>query len=106
VEEDSTDRLSIALEKLDERSRSILKRRWMTRIRPLCTSWRMNMVSLRSVYARSSRTPSTSSKADGLGLACPDRRRLLSNAAAARTHACAIRRFFRGSGIAAGQHDG
>jgi len=29
-EEDSTDRLSIALEKLDERSRSILKRRWMT----------------------------------------------------------------------------
>src|SRR5579859_7497555 len=28
-EEDSTDRLSIALEKLDERSRSILKRRWM-----------------------------------------------------------------------------
>jgi len=29
-EEDSTARLSIALEKLDERSRSILKRRWMT----------------------------------------------------------------------------
>jgi len=29
-EEDSTDRLSIALQKLDERSRSILKRRWMT----------------------------------------------------------------------------
>jgi RNA polymerase sigma-32 factor len=29
-EEDSTDRLSMALEKLDERSRSILKRRWMT----------------------------------------------------------------------------
>src|SRR5712675_164203 len=29
-EEDSTDRLSVALEKLDERSRSILKRRWMT----------------------------------------------------------------------------
>ena len=29
-EEDSTDRLSIALEKLDERSRAILKRRWMT----------------------------------------------------------------------------
>jgi len=29
-EEDATDRLSIALEKLDERSRSILKRRWMT----------------------------------------------------------------------------
>ena len=29
-EEDSSDRLSIALEKLDERSRSILKRRWMT----------------------------------------------------------------------------
>jgi RNA polymerase sigma-32 factor len=29
-EEDSTERLSIALEKLDERSRSILKRRWMT----------------------------------------------------------------------------
>src|ERR1700677_944090 len=29
-EEDSADRLSIALEKLDERSRSILKRRWMT----------------------------------------------------------------------------
>ena len=28
-EEDSTERLSIALEKLDERSRSILKRRWM-----------------------------------------------------------------------------
>jgi RNA polymerase sigma-32 factor len=29
-EEDSSDRLSLALEKLDERSRSILKRRWMT----------------------------------------------------------------------------
>src|ERR1700749_274382 len=29
-EEDSTDRLGAALEKLDERSRSILKRRWMT----------------------------------------------------------------------------
>src|SRR6204780_1267174 len=29
-EEDSTDRLELALEKLDERSRSILKRRWMT----------------------------------------------------------------------------
>jgi RNA polymerase sigma-32 factor len=29
-EEDSTERLTIALEKLDERSRSILKRRWMT----------------------------------------------------------------------------
>ncbi|HMK87886.1 MAG TPA: RNA polymerase sigma factor RpoH [Steroidobacteraceae bacterium] len=29
-EEDSSDRLSIALEKLDERSRNILKRRWMT----------------------------------------------------------------------------
>jgi RNA polymerase sigma-32 factor len=29
-EEDSSDRLGIALEKLDERSRSILKRRWMT----------------------------------------------------------------------------
>ena len=29
-EEDSQDRLTIALEKLDERSRSILKRRWMT----------------------------------------------------------------------------
>ena len=29
-EEDSTDRLEVALEKLDERSRSILKRRWMT----------------------------------------------------------------------------
>jgi RNA polymerase sigma-32 factor len=29
-EEDSSERLSIALEKLDERSRSILKRRWMT----------------------------------------------------------------------------
>ena len=29
-EVDSTERLSIALEKLDERSRSILKRRWMT----------------------------------------------------------------------------
>jgi RNA polymerase sigma-32 factor len=29
-EEDSTERLSMAMEKLDERSRSILKRRWMT----------------------------------------------------------------------------
>jgi RNA polymerase sigma-32 factor len=29
-EEDSNERLSVALEKLDERSRSILKRRWMT----------------------------------------------------------------------------
>ena len=29
-EEDSSDRLEMALEKLDERSRSILKRRWMT----------------------------------------------------------------------------
>ena len=29
-EEDSTERLTIALEKLDERSRNILKRRWMT----------------------------------------------------------------------------
>ena len=29
-EEDSTERLSMALEKLDERSRSILKRRWMS----------------------------------------------------------------------------
>src|ERR1700761_2697775 len=29
-EEDSADRLSMALEKLDERSRNILKRRWMT----------------------------------------------------------------------------
>src|SRR6202451_4577901 len=29
-EEDSSDRLGLALEKLDERSRSILKRRWMT----------------------------------------------------------------------------
>ena len=29
-EEDSSDRLSMALEKLDERSRNILKRRWMT----------------------------------------------------------------------------
>ena len=29
-EEDSSDRLNIALEKLDERSRNILKRRWMT----------------------------------------------------------------------------
>jgi RNA polymerase sigma-32 factor len=29
-EEDSTERLEMALEKLDERSRSILKRRWMT----------------------------------------------------------------------------
>ena len=29
-DEDSSERLSIALEKLDERSRSILKRRWMT----------------------------------------------------------------------------
>src|SRR5882757_4022696 len=29
-EEDSTERLSVALERLDERSRSILKRRWMT----------------------------------------------------------------------------
>ena len=29
-QEDSSDRLSIALEKLDERSRNILKRRWMT----------------------------------------------------------------------------
>jgi RNA polymerase sigma-32 factor len=29
-EEDSADRLTIALEKLDERSRNILKRRWMT----------------------------------------------------------------------------
>jgi RNA polymerase sigma-32 factor len=29
-DEDSSDRLTVALEKLDERSRSILKRRWMT----------------------------------------------------------------------------
>ena len=29
-EEDSSERLSMALEKLDDRSRSILKRRWMT----------------------------------------------------------------------------
>ncbi len=29
-DEDSSDRLSVALEKLDERSRSILRRRWMT----------------------------------------------------------------------------
>ena len=29
-EEDSSDRLGVALEKLDERSRNILKRRWMT----------------------------------------------------------------------------
>src|SRR5450432_2618342 len=29
-DEDSTERLSMAMEKLDERSRSILKRRWMT----------------------------------------------------------------------------
>jgi RNA polymerase sigma-32 factor len=29
-EEDSTDRLSVALGRLDERSRNILKRRWMT----------------------------------------------------------------------------
>jgi RNA polymerase sigma-32 factor len=29
-EEDSTDRLMIAMEKLDDRSRDILKRRWMT----------------------------------------------------------------------------
>ena len=29
-EDDSSERLSVALEKLDERSRSILKRRWMT----------------------------------------------------------------------------
>ena len=29
-EEDSADRLSVALEKLDERSRNILRRRWMT----------------------------------------------------------------------------
>jgi RNA polymerase sigma-32 factor len=29
-EDDSTERLSIAMDKLDERSRSILKRRWMT----------------------------------------------------------------------------
>ena len=29
-DEDSADRLSVALESLDERSRSILKRRWMT----------------------------------------------------------------------------
>jgi RNA polymerase sigma-32 factor len=29
-EEDSSERLSVALEKLDERSRTILKRRWMT----------------------------------------------------------------------------
>ncbi len=29
-EEDSTDRLGVALEKLDERSRNIMKRRWMT----------------------------------------------------------------------------
>jgi RNA polymerase sigma-32 factor len=29
-EEDSSDRLNLALEKLDERSRNILKRRWMT----------------------------------------------------------------------------
>ena len=29
-EEDSTDRLGAALSKLDERSRSILQRRWMT----------------------------------------------------------------------------
>jgi len=29
-DEDSADRLSVALERLDERSRSILKRRWMT----------------------------------------------------------------------------
>jgi RNA polymerase sigma-32 factor len=29
-EEDSSDRLTIAMQKLDERSRSILKRRWMT----------------------------------------------------------------------------
>ena len=29
-EEDSADRLSVALEKLDERSRNVLKRRWMT----------------------------------------------------------------------------
>ena len=29
-EEDSSDRLTIAMAKLDERSRSILKRRWMT----------------------------------------------------------------------------
>jgi RNA polymerase sigma-32 factor len=29
-EEDSSERLSVALEKLDERSRSILRRRWMT----------------------------------------------------------------------------
>jgi RNA polymerase sigma-32 factor len=29
-EEDSSDRLSIAMEKLDERSRHILQRRWMT----------------------------------------------------------------------------
>jgi len=29
-DEDSSDRLSVALEKLDERSRNILKRRWMT----------------------------------------------------------------------------
>jgi RNA polymerase sigma-32 factor len=29
-EEDSSERLSVALEKLDERSRNILKRRWMT----------------------------------------------------------------------------
>ena len=29
-EEDSSDRLTVAMEKLDERSRSILKRRWMT----------------------------------------------------------------------------
>jgi RNA polymerase sigma-32 factor len=29
-EEDSSDRLGLAMEKLDERSRNILKRRWMT----------------------------------------------------------------------------
>jgi RNA polymerase sigma-32 factor len=29
-EEDSTDRLSVALGRLDERSRNILQRRWMT----------------------------------------------------------------------------
>jgi RNA polymerase sigma-32 factor len=54
-EEDSSDRLGTALEKLDERSRSILKRRWMTddkaTLHELAAEYRVSAERVRQIEA-------------------------------------------------------
>lgn len=56
-DEDTAERLSQALETLDDRSRNILKSRWMTEERRRCTSSRIDTAFPPSASARSRRMP-------------------------------------------------